>query len=122
MIIETFGELIKYKRTNKGNSLRYVAETLDISLTYLADIENGRSPSPSENILKLMLNFYEIDTKKEEYFFLDLAAKTRRKDIPLDVKEYLIEKPILLEFIRKLKDDNFISIDYVNKIMAEAKI
>ena len=114
----TFGSFIKDKRLSRGWSLRLLAEKLDVSLTYISDVESGkRYAFPKEKLL-LLAEIFEIDTIKEKNLYLDLAAKTR-DTIPLDVEEYILKNDVLITFIRKLINKQFISTEYVDDMLKE---
>jgi transcriptional regulator with XRE-family HTH domain len=112
----TFGSFIKEKRIARGWSLRFLAEKLAVSLTYLSDVETGkRYAFPKEKLL-LLAEIFEIDTLEEKHLYLDLAAKTR-DTVPLDVEEYILKNDILITFIRKLINKQFIATEYINDIL-----
>jgi transcriptional regulator with XRE-family HTH domain len=114
----TFGSFIKEKRISRGWSLRLLAEKLDISLTYISDVESGkRYAFPKEKLL-LLAEIFEIDTMKEKNLYLDLAAKTR-DTIPLDVEEYILKNDVLITFVRKLINKQFISTEYIDDMLKE---
>lgn len=114
----TFGSFIKEKRISRGWSLRLLAEKLDVSLTYISDVESGkRYAFPKEKLL-LLAEIFEIDTIKEKNLYLDLAAKTR-DTIPLDVEEYILKNDVLITFVRKLINKQFISTDYIDDMLKE---
>ncbi len=113
----TFGDYIKERRKEKGWSLRTMAQKLDISLTYLADVENGKRYAFPKETLLLLTNIFDIShNKKELNLFFDLAAETRNS-LPLDVEEFMLINPSLVEFIRKLKNQDFISNDYITNLL-----
>jgi transcriptional regulator with XRE-family HTH domain len=115
---QTFGSFVKEKRLARGWSLRVLAEKLDVSLTYLSDVETGkRYAFPKEKLL-LLAEIFEIDTLKEKNLYLDLAAKTR-DTVPLDVEEYVLKNDVLITFIRKLINKQFISTEYINDMLKE---
>jgi transcriptional regulator with XRE-family HTH domain len=114
----TFGSFVKEKRLSRGWSLRLLAEKLDVSLTYISDVESGkRYAFPREKLL-LLAEIFEIDTIKEKNLYLDLAAKTR-DTIPLDVEEYILKNDVLITFVRKLINKQFISTDYIDDMLKE---
>lgn len=113
----TFGDYIKEKRKEKGWSLRTMAQKLGISLTYLADVENGKRYAFPKETLLLLTNIFDISyNKKELNLFFDLAAETRNS-LPLDVEEFMLINPSLIGFIRKLKNQDFISNEYIATLL-----
>ena len=55
----TIGERIKKKRNEKGFSLRELAGKVDLSASFLSQIEQGKA-SPSIEILKKIANYLEV--------------------------------------------------------------
>ena len=84
----TFGERLKHYRCRKGMSLRVCATVIGISSTYLTDIEQSkRNPLPYGKIKRIKK---DLDLTQVEYYeLLDLAAK-EIKDIPYDIREYIM--------------------------------
>lgn len=54
-------------------------------------------------MLEKIISVLGIEQYKVKSMIYDLAAK-ERKDVPADVKEYIINNSDLLNFIRKAKD------------------
>ena len=71
-----FGEYINKKRQQKGKTLRGFAEELDISPSYLSDIENGNRSAPNQDVLNKMIELLELN-KEESNKLLDLAAASK---------------------------------------------
>ena len=85
-----FGTFIRQKRINdsRGLTLKDVAAELNLSLSYLSDIEqNRRSPLDSNQIERLcaFLNLNEDD----KHTMFDLAAKETSK-IPSDIEDVMM--------------------------------
>ena len=72
----SFGEYIKEKRMNHNPryTLRKMAELLDMNLTHLSDIENGRKNPFDKDKIELFCNVLGLsDDEKSDLF--DLAAR-----------------------------------------------
>ncbi len=85
-----FGEFIKSKRQadDRELTLKDVAKALNISLSMLSDIEQGRrKPFDSEKI-KVFCNYLNL-TEREKDLMYDLAARETRK-IPDDIEDALM--------------------------------
>ena len=96
----TFKQYIKNKRINKSYSIRAMADILQLSHGYLADIEKGRRQAPNKVILDKIISALELNKPDKELLY-DLAAKTRN-DIPVDIKEYILSNKDSYNTIRKL--------------------
>jgi transcriptional regulator with XRE-family HTH domain len=57
---QTLGEIIRGARIAKEKSLREVSKLLDITPSYLSDIENDRR-IPSEDVLRSIVNLLGLD-------------------------------------------------------------
>lgn len=86
-----FGEFISEKRKALGHKRIYIANKLELSATYVRDMEKGNRPAPNSELLLRLLANLNIDKGTSEYFqALDLAADSR-EDIPLDIKDFIRE-------------------------------
>lgn len=101
-----FGVFLKEKRQEKDISLRELSNKVDIMHTYIAKIENGNKPPPSDDILLRLAKGLSLDEESTKIFF-DLAAKCKRINddknfyLPADVSEYLINEETAKSLIRK---------------------
>ena len=96
-----FGEYLEEKRKSKNYTLRLFARRVNISYTYLADIEKGRSKAFKFEILNKIVEVLQLDEKETDMFY-DLAGKSRNT-IPPDIEEYLKENQEIIEEIRRIK-------------------
>ncbi|MBE7076065.1 MAG: helix-turn-helix domain-containing protein [Clostridiales bacterium] len=113
-----FGRFLRERRQEAGKTLCSFADDLNISPTYLSDIEKGNRPVPDRLIdqLKGML----VISKEEEPYFYDLAYSSRCNHP--DINEYLERTPSARMFLRlamrkNLSDEEFMQ--YFNKMVAE---
>lgn len=101
-----FGVFLKEKRREKNISLRELSRKADIAHTYIAKIENGSKPPPSDDVLLRLVKGLNLDDESSEIFF-DLAAKCKRiKDdknfyLPADISKYLSNEDNAKRLIRK---------------------
>lgn len=72
-----FGAFLKEKRQQKNISLRELSYKANVAHTYIAKIENGSKPPPSDKILFRLAKGLKLDDGSAEIFF-DLAAKCKR--------------------------------------------
>lgn len=72
--------------------------------TYISDIEKGNNKPPERELLDRIIAALQLeefpDIRNRLY---DLAAK-ERKDVPADIKEYLMENESILKIIRTAKE------------------
>lgn len=96
-----FGEYLEEKRKSRNYTIRLFARRVNISYTYLADVEKGRSKAFKLEILNKIIEVLQLDEKETDMFY-DLAGKNR-DTIPPDIEEYLKQNKELIEEIRRIK-------------------
>jgi transcriptional regulator with XRE-family HTH domain len=90
---KSLGDLIREARTPKG-SLRDFAKRLDITPSYLSDIENDRR-IPAEEVLRRIAELLKLD-------FDELMAKAGR--FGEEAERYMRKHPTVGVLFRKLSD------------------
>lgn len=96
-----FGEYLEEKRKSRNYTIRLFARRVNISYTYLADVEKGRSKAFKLEILNKIIEALQLDEKEIDMLY-DLAGKSRNTIAP-DIEEYLKENKELIEEIRMIK-------------------
>lgn len=114
-----FGSYILKKRKEKSISLRTMAKDLNISVSYLSDLENGfKMPPNSSNenykdlIVKIIkyLDMDENDSREcIEFADKDLIKKGH---ISNDLTEYMEKNPLASVALRKAKELNINDSDW----------
>lgn len=68
-MLQSFGQLIRQARKDRGYSQRDLAKLVDLDFTYLSKLENGRADyPPKENVIRLLAQRLELNA--EELIFL----------------------------------------------------
>jgi len=68
-VSQSFGQLIRKARKDKGFSQRELAKLLKLDFTYLSKLENNRADyAPKEGVIRLLAQYLELDA--EELVFL----------------------------------------------------
>ena len=101
-----FGSLLSKKRLEKGYSLRKFAEKMDITASYLSDIEKSRR-NPISNLEKLNEIAECLSLSEEEReLLLDLAGRGHSGDnvISPDLPEYIMSDDLARIALRKAKN------------------
>lgn len=97
-----FGEYIRKKRLEMKMGLRTFAEQIGEDAGNWSRIETGRFPAPNGlRTLNLICRILKITDKEMVY---DLAAKSSKEKIPVDIKNQIKENeivPILFRTIEK---------------------
>lgn len=97
-----FGEFISKKRIEKKITIRKMAEMLNVSASFLTDVEKDRrNPFDMEKLTQLasILNL----SKEENALMLDLAGKKRNAVAP-DLPEYIMGRDYVSAALRTARD------------------
>ena len=99
-----FGQYLRSVRQAKRISIRQLAKAVSKTPTYISDIEKSNNKPPERELLDRIIATLHLeefpDIRNKLY---DLAAK-ERKDVPADIKEYLMENESILKIIRSAKE------------------
>lgn len=99
-----FGQYLRSVRQAKKISIRQLAKAVSKTPTYISDIEKGNNKPPERELLDKIIATLHLeefpDIRNKLY---DLAAK-ERKDVPADIKKYLMENESILKIIRTAKE------------------
>ena len=89
-----FGELIKFKRLKDPRelSLKDVSSVLNISLSFLSDIEQGRRKPFDDEKIERFCDFLRL-TDEDKALLYDLAARERRA-VPGDIDDIMMYSEI----------------------------
>lgn len=102
---ETFGSFIKELRIKKSLSLRAFAGIIEISPSYLSDIEQGKRNAPTKEPLGRMIKALNLTEQETEKFY-DLARKGKKVEIAEDVQKIILEDDRIPVLCRKIKQKN----------------
>lgn len=98
---QTFGQVIRQARKEKGYTQRQVAKMLRIDFTYLSKLENDRADySAKEDVIRSLAQ--KLDRDEEELIFLAGRTPACYEEF---LKQYYRELPVLLG--RMLKNREF---------------
>lgn len=101
----TFGEFLRQRRKAEKMALRELAAILDISPSYLHNVECGIKPPLCREKLFKIVQVLTL-TEKQAITFFDLAArKSAEHPIPADVEQYLSKDRKLIKFLRLAKQN-----------------
>lgn len=99
-----FGQYLRSVRQAKKISIRQLAKAVSKTPTYISDIEKGNNKPPERELLdRIIAALYLEEFPDIRNKLYDLAAK-ERKDVPADIKEYLMENESILKIIRTAKE------------------
>lgn len=109
-----FGEYIAEKRLRLDLSIRGMAAELEITPSYLSDIEKGRRNPPDLDMLEKIAKILKL-SKDERNTMLDYAGQDRN-NVALDLPEYIMSLPAARTALRKARDKGK-SNDFWNEIV-----
>ena len=109
MSTQTLGEIVREARIAKGKSLREIAKTLEITPSYMSDIENDRR-IPSEDVLRNITTLLDLD-------FDHLMALAGR--FGEDADRYMKKQPIAGVLFRRISENN-LQEDALRKLLEKA--
>ncbi len=104
--IETFGSFVKNKRLTQDISLREFALKINISHSYLSEIESNIKAPPNDKIVKDIARVLQL-TELEQIKLYELSSYWKKKFnpknnyLPIDICESIDEQEIIKRIIRK---------------------
>lgn len=100
---QTFGSFVREYRMSRGLSLRNLAAKLEISPVYMSNIETDRKPAPTQEKLDKLVEILGLGQYEAEQL-LDLAAKSKNRQVSADLPEYIMERDIVRVALRTAKE------------------
>lgn len=114
-----FGNFISNKRKEKGISLRMMAKDLNISISYLSDLEQGNKMPPNssnEKYRDLIINIIDYlnmtDADKDKCLNFADNDLAKKGHISNDITDYIGQTPLASVVLRKAKDLNYSDDDW----------
>lgn len=100
-----FGKFLHEHRMKAELTMRALSEKVDISTSYLSDVEKGRRSAPDTKLeaLATVLNLSEAERER----MYDLAALTRDDQTPADLSDYIRETENARVALRRARNKNF---------------
>lgn len=106
---QSFGEIIRQARKEKGYSQRELAQRLSLDFTYLSKLENNRADyPPKEDVIRMLAQNLQLD--EEELIFLAGRIPQRDEDF---LKQHYKTMPTLF---RRMRENP----DFARKVFQEA--
>ena len=114
-----FGNYISNRRKEKGISLRTMAKDLNISISYLSDLEQGNKMPPNssnttyKNLIYDMMNYLEMnDVEMQECLNYADIELIKKGHITNDISNYMEKTPAASVALRKAKELNYSDNDW----------
>lgn len=97
MLTQTFGQLIRQARKDKGHSQRSLAALVKLDFTYLSKLENERAEyPPKEEVIRSLAQHLDLDAEQ----LICLAGRIPQRYEEL-LKNNSSEMPVLLRRLRE---------------------
>jgi len=114
-MIETFGKKLRDLRIDSGIGLRELARLIDKSPGYLSDVEHGKVPPPSEDVILKIAAALAVDKRE----LLTVAQK-----MDPEISSYVAQEPEAADFLRMAKEKEFDRDDWETllKLVEAAKL
>lgn len=101
----SFGEILKEIRNKNDDSLRALAEKLDVSFTYIDNIEKEKRPI-SNGVFEKLLEVYPVDKQKLLEAYCDETLSPSLKGMILSDKKQDELLNIIFELLQTLDIEN----------------
>ena len=97
---KSFGELLRSLRKETGQTLKTVAENIEMDTSLLAKIERNER-LPSKNIISQVSDYFNVDKKELQTEFLSdqIANKILEEEADIEILKVAEEKIIYLKTI-----------------------
>lgn len=124
-----FSEFLYEKRKEKGVTLREMSKELNISISYLSDLENGNKFPPNsskkehKNLINKIVNYLDL-SEQDRLKCLELADNelVKQGHVSNDITDYMKNTPNATLALRTAKEKNISDEEWlkiVNKIKQE---
>ena len=117
MMISKFGIEMRKFRASTGESLRGMAERLDISATFLSAMEVGRKAIPIEYAKKIK-EIYNLDEDEYARLYDSIVETNKRVDIEID-KMNEAQKEVSMVFARRIENADPELVEKLRQILEE---
>jgi HTH-type transcriptional regulator, competence development regulator len=98
----SFGELLRSLREKTGQTLKTVAENLEMDTSLLAKIERNERP-PTKNIISHVADYFKVDKKELQSEFLSDQIAYRILDEEADIEILKVAEEKVL-YLKKIQD------------------
>lgn len=99
-MIQSFGQLLRQARKDKGYSQRELAKLVNLDFTYLSKLENDRADyPPKEDVIRVLAS--QLDLDEEELIFLAGRIPQHDEDF---MKQHYQKMPALFRRMRENPD------------------
>ncbi|MEA5583451.1 helix-turn-helix transcriptional regulator [Nodularia harveyana UHCC-0300] len=106
---QSFGQLIRQARKDKGFSQRELAKLIELDFTYLSKLENNRADyPPKEDVIRSLAQ--NLDLNEEQLIFLSGRVPQGNEDF---IKQHYKTMPALF---RRMQENP----DFAKKVFLEA--
>lgn len=102
-MITTLGKFLRKLRIDRNEILKDMADKLEVTVSFLSAVENGKKKMPSEWNPKIC-DLYKLDKNQKKDF--SEAIATSEEKIEMNIKELPFGKDFAVSFARELPKMN----------------
>ena len=113
-MLTKLGKLLRVVRIEKGESMRTMASKLDLSLSYLSAIENGKRNVPN-GFEELFANTYELNEEEREELKAAVQDSTDKVKFSVDNMDNTRKEILFALAENQLDDDTIVELCEVIK-------
>ena len=111
----SFGKLLKEYRKNNNDTLKTLADKLEISLPYLSSMEIGRRLVTTDVINKIK-NIYNLSENEYDELYMAMLDSNNKVDIELS-KMNEAQREVSMVFARKIENADPELIENLRKVL-----
>ena len=117
-MISSFGKVLKVHRKNNNDTLKTLAEKLEISLPYLSSMEVGRRLVTMEIIQKIK-ELYQLNEEEYNELYMAMLDSNNKVDLELS-KMNEAQREVSMVFARKIENADPELIDKLRKVLMDS--
>lgn len=113
----SFGKLLKVYRKKNNDTLKTLADKLEISLPYLSSMEIGRRLVTTDVINKIK-DIYNLSEKEYDELYMAMLDSNNKVDIELS-KMNEAQREVSMAFARKIENADSELIENLRKVLMD---
>ena len=113
-MLTSIGKFLRKLRIDQGEILKDMADKLEVTVSFLSAVENGKKKMPSAWNKKICV-YYNLDAQQKESFTRAIADT--ENVIEMNLKDVTLEhKELAVSFARKFSEMDDVQIEEIKKI------
>ena len=100
-MITEFGKALRKLRIDRGETLKIMADNLEMTSSYLSAIECGKRNIPTD-LIERLTSIYKLDVNEQQE--LSVAYDKSLSSVAIELSESNCKRDLALQFARKFDD------------------